>query len=76
MEKIDYVIRENGIGETFVCESEFSLFETFELLKDYPYLLESMEKEKYYPEDGLCFIFDEIVYENKVVGFAAFEMKF
>ena len=33
-----------------------------------------MNKEEYCLENELCFAFDELLYENKVVGFATFEL--
>lgn len=55
-------------------ESDFDFLDTDEILNGYPYILESMNEEEYYLENDLCFAFDEIVYENRVVGFATFEL--
>ena len=73
MSKINYVVREDGIPEMFVEESEFGFMETYDILKKYPYIKKSMDDENYHLENETCYAFDEIVYENKVVGFATFE---
>ena len=75
MSKIDYVIRESGLPRLFTAESEWDFLETEEILEEYPYILDSMKREKYYLENELCSFFDEILFENKVVGFATFQMR-
>ena len=73
MSKINYVIREDNLGEMITGESDFDFLDTEKILSNYPYIVNSMNKEKYYLENELCFVFDELVYENKVVGFATYE---
>ena len=75
MSKIDYVIRESGLPRLFTAESEWDFLETEEILEEYPYILDSMKREKYYLENELCSFFDEILFENKVVGFATFQLR-
>ena len=75
MSKIDYVIRESGLPRLFAAESEWDFLETEEILEEYPYILDSMKREKYYLENELCSFFDEILFENKVVGFATFQLR-
>lgn len=75
MPKINYVIREDEMPEMFTGESVSDFIDLDEILDDYPYLIESMEKENYYIENEMCTVFDELLYENKVVGFAAFELE-
>ena len=75
MSKIDYVTRESGLPRLFTAESEWDFLETEEILQEYPYILDSMKREKYYLENELCSFFDEILFENKVVGFATFQMR-
>ncbi|WP_458454870.1 SAP domain-containing protein [Methanobrevibacter sp.] len=74
MSKVNYVIREDGMPLMISGESEFDFIETADALKNYPYIIESMNNEEYYLENDICFIFDELIYENKVVGFATFEL--
>lgn len=74
MSKVNYVIREDGMPLMISGESEFDFIETADTLKNYPYIIESMNNEEYYLENDICFIFDELIYENKVVGFATFEL--
>lgn len=75
MSKINYVIRPDGSPNLFSGESDFNFLDTDELLENYPYIIDSMEKDDYYLENGLCSLFDEIVFENKVVGFATYEVR-
>jgi hypothetical protein len=75
MAKIDYVIREDGVSELIHAETEWDFLETDEILKNYPYLRDAMNKEQYYMENELCSFFDEIIFEKKVVGFATFSVR-
>lgn len=75
MSKIDYVIREDGMPLMITAESDFDFIDTEEILHDYPYIIESINKEDYYLENTICYAFDELVYENKVVGFATFDLQ-
>ena len=74
MSKIDYEIRENGNACMFTAESETELVDTFMLLDEYPYIDNAMNKENYHLKNGLCHIFNEIVFEDKVVGFATYDI--
>lgn len=74
MSKANYVIREDGMPVMITAESDFDFIDSEEILNDYPYITESMNKEEYCLENELCFAFDELLYENKVVGFATFEL--
>ena len=73
MSKINYIIREDSLPKMITGESDFDFLETEKILENYPYIVKSMEKEEYYLENEMCFVFDELVYENKVVGFATYE---
>ena len=76
MSKIDYVIRKDGMPGMFTAESEEEPLETEFLIDDnYPYIADAMFKEKYFLKNLSCHVFNEIVYENKVVGFAAYEIR-
>ena len=74
MSNVNYVIHEDGMPVMISAESDFDSMDTEEILKDYPYIIESMNNEEYYLENEMCFVFEELVYENKVVGFATFEL--
>ena len=76
MSKIDYVIRKNGYSDLICAESEWDFLVTEDILQNYPYILNSMAKEEYYIENEICTFFDEIIFENKVVGFATFQTRF
>ena len=76
MSKIDYVIRKEGYSDFICAENEWDFLVTEDILQNYPYILNSMEKEEYYIENELCTFFDEIIFENKVVGFATFQTRF
>lgn len=75
MSKIDYIIRNDSNSRLISAENEFDFLDLDEILENYPYILDSMEKEGYYIENEICSFFDEIIFENKVVGFAAFETR-
>lgn len=75
MSKIDYVIREGGSSNLISAESEFDFLITEDILKNYPYILDSMDKEEYYIENEFCSFFDELIFENKVVGFATYNTR-
>ena len=75
MSKINYIIREDGSPKLFSVETEFDFLDLDEILEDYPYILDSMENEEYYIENDICSFFDEILFENKVVGFATYDTR-
>ena len=75
MSKIDYVIREDGSAKLFSADPEVEFLDATDILEDYPYIVDSMEAEGYYMENDLCYLFDEILFENKVVGFATFQIR-
>ena len=75
MSNINYVIREEEGPNLISAESEWDFLDLEEILKDYPYIFDAMEKEEYYVENDICSFFDELIFENKVVGFAAFEVR-
>lgn len=75
MSDFNYVIRENGTPELISVNRTFEFLEIFEILENnYPYILESIEKERYVIENEICLFFDELVFEDKVVGFVAFDV--
>lgn len=75
MSKINYVLREENESCLIGAESDVDFLILEEILENYPYILDSMKKEEYYIENDLCSLFDEIVFENKVVGFATYEIR-
>lgn len=75
MSKIDYVMHEDGSDTLIMAESDWDFLDTEEILENYPYIFDSMENEGYYMENDFCSIFDKIIFENKVVGFATFELR-
>ncbi len=76
MSNIEYVIRKENYSELICAENEWDFLDTEELLQNYPYILDSMANEEYYLENEICSFFDEIIFENKVVGFATFQTRF
>lgn len=73
------VKRPDGLGKIFKYKTSEDGEEIFTLpiiktLNDnYIYLLRAIRAENYYiPENDSCFFFKEIVYDNEVVGFAAY----
>ncbi len=75
MSRIDFVTREIGSPKLISSEYEWDYLDTEKILQDYPYIIDSMEKEEYYLENILCSFFDEILFEDKVVGFATFQVR-
>lgn len=75
MSKINYVCREDGQSNLISAESEWDFLDLEEILEDFPYILKAMEEDGYYIENDICTFFDEIVFENNVVGFATFETR-
>lgn len=75
MSEINYVIREEGSESLIMAESDWDFLDTDEILENYPYIVEAMENEEYCLENDLCTFFDEIIFEEKVVGFATFEIR-
>ena len=74
MAEFNYVIRDNGMPELICAESEYDFLELDKILEDnYPYIADSMNEENYHVEVGISAFFDEILYDDKVVGFATFD---
>lgn len=73
MVKSDYVIREDGNSCMFIAESE--LLDTNVILDEYQCFYKPMSNERYFLKNFLCHVFHEIVYENKVVGFATYDLR-
>ena len=75
MDKSDYIIRENGMSELISKSFNQEFLELDVILENYyPYILKSIKKENYYIELGISDFFEEILYENKVVGFVIFDI--
>ena len=70
----DYVIRNDKTAKMYGSteDKEVNVKET---LKNYPYLVKSMKEEKYSIRENYCFILDEILCGDKVVGFATLQLK-
>ena len=75
MAKIDYIIRENEIPLRIYGKSVYDIQDTDEILDDYPYIKRSMNKENFYIKHDICSVFTELLYENKVVGFATYNQE-
>ena len=75
MSEIEYKIRKDGNPVMFAAESESEPLDTDMVLDEYPYIQEAMYKENYRLKNLLCMVFDEIVFENKVVGFATYDIR-
>lgn len=74
MANVDYEIRKDGKSYMFTAESESGLLNADVILEDYPYIYKSMYKEDYHLKNFLCWVFNEIVFEDKVVGFATYDV--
>ena len=75
MSEIEYKIRKDGNPVMFAAESESEPLDTDMVLDEYPYIQEDMYEENYRLKNLLCMVFDEIVFENKVVGFATYDIR-
>ncbi len=70
---IDYIVRDNQESEVF--ESNDETLNAKNILKEnYPYIHECMKKEGFILENTECNIFKELLYDNKVVGFIAYNI--
>lgn len=75
MSGINFVTREDGKGQLLTGEYDFDYLDLLDLLEEfYPYILDSISKTNHYLEEDFCMLFDEIIFENKVVGFAAYNV--
>jgi len=72
MKDNELIYREDGEAKTRLMNEELTLLDLNEVLKDYPYIKESMEKENYIIENPMCSFFGELLYDNYVVGFVAY----
>lgn len=71
--KINYVIRQDG-PSLLSSESDWEVMNLDSVLVNYPYIIDSMVKDEYYIANDCCSFFSEIVFKNKVVGFATYEI--
>ena len=67
----EYVIRKDNIAEMY--SNEDGPFDTEEILEKYPYIVESMDGENYTLQNDFCYVFYEILSEDKVVGFTTLD---
>ena len=75
MSDYNYVIRENGMPKMLSVDMPFQFLDIEDILEnEYPYISHSIKKENYELENIDCLFFDEILFENKVVGFVAFDV--
>lgn len=70
---IDYIVRDNQESEVFESNDE-TLNAKNILNENYPYIHECMKKEGFILENTECNIFKELLYDNKVVGFIAYNI--
>lgn len=69
MSDFEYVIRENGESNGIFAEDSDEFLNLFDILDNYPYIKKAMKNDNHDIEYDFCLLFDEILYENKVVGF-------
>ena len=69
MSDFEYVIRENGESNEIFAEDSDEFLNLFDILDNYPYIKKAMKNDNHDIEYDFCLLFDEILYENKVVGF-------
>lgn len=75
MSEINFVTRENGMSELISKSYNEEFLELEEILNNhYPYILKSINNENYHIELGISDFFEEILYEDKVVGFVIFDI--
>lgn len=75
MSKKEFEIRKDGNPYMQVAESELEPLDTLIMLEMYPYIQKAMDEENYELRNIMCMIFDEIVFEKKVVGFATYDLR-
>lgn len=80
----DYIERKINEAKKIEFDDDYEMYENYDadtshtiltdfLSENYPYIYDAMESEKYVIEEALCQFFQEIVYDNKVVGFYTYE---
>ena len=75
MNNYNFVIRESNESKLIFPDADSNYLELELILEnEYPYIADAINDENYYIEAGIASFFDEIIYENKVVGFATFDM--
>lgn len=71
MNNTEFIIRKDNIPKQYSVQEEY--LNSQEILENnYLYILESMQKESFNINNNECSIFNEILYEDKVVGFATY----
>jgi hypothetical protein len=71
MEKINYLSRDNNTQKVYLTENTIDIIEL--LNNDYPYIMNSIQKENFILKSEKCNLFKEIVFDNKVVGFCSYD---
>ncbi|MBR5503063.1 MAG: SAP domain-containing protein [Methanobrevibacter sp.] len=74
MAKNKYITREDGIATIIHSNQEDMYIELKYILSDYKYIKKAVKKENHIFERPYGDFFKEILYENKVVGFAMYEL--
>ncbi len=73
MKNVEYIIREEGTAK-FYDSSSGDKVNIRSILEKYSYILESLEEEKYEIRMGICDLFKELIYNQKVVGFCTYHI--
>lgn len=71
LKKIDYLKRENNTQKVYLTESTINVIDL--LNESYPYIYESICKERFILKSEECNLFKEIVFKSKVVGFCSYD---
>ena len=71
-----YAVRNDGEAKILHVFWQYDDLELGRILeKNYPYIYERVTSSTYHIADDLCMIFKEIIFENKVVGYATYDFR-
>ena len=74
MSNNNYIIRENFMPEVYHQVEDDKELSTKQILMDnYDYICDSIKDENYKLENPYCSLFKELLYEDKVIGFATYD---
>ena len=74
MSNNNYILRENFMPEVYHQVEDDEELSTKQILMDnYDYICDSIKDENYKLENPFCSLFKELLYEDKVIGFATYD---
>lgn len=71
MGETNYLTRENNTQKVYLTENTIDIINL--LNENYPYIIDSIEKENFILKSEKCSLFKELVFDNMVVGFCSYD---